>query len=104
FVDSSTRSHYIVSLHDALPISDQVGAFCYLQLTDQPFQRLSTRVALVPPKPKLLLITVSILAFSRVSRTIGMSATSGSSSSMFADRKSTRLNSSHVKISYAVFC
>src|SRR5690606_41646091 len=28
----------------------------------------------------------------------------GARSSMAADRKSTRLNSSHVKISYAVFC
>src|SRR3989442_11050884 len=32
---------------------------------------------------------------------IGLRATSASSSS---DRKSTRLNSSHVRISYAVFC
>src|SRR5215510_15644101 len=31
-------------------------------------------------------------------------ATCGASSSRKADRKSTRLNSSHVAISYAVFC
>src|SRR3989442_10097786 len=32
------------------------------------------------------------------------STTSARSTSMQADRKSTRLNSSHVRISYAVFC
>ncbi len=55
-------------------------ARCYL-----PAQRFSTSVALVPPKPKLLLITVLMVAFSRVLVRIGMSATSGSSSSMLAE-------------------
>src|SRR5258707_11317211 len=31
-------------------------------------------------------------------------STAGSNSSVMADRKSTRLNSSHANISYAVFC
>jgi hypothetical protein len=57
-----------------------VAGACYL-----PCQRFRTRVALVPPKPKLLLITVLMVASSRVLVRIGMSATSGSSSSMLAE-------------------
>src|SRR5690606_41605003 len=34
----------------------------------------------------------------------GISGVGGSSTAVMLDRKSTRLNSSHVKISYAVFC
>src|SRR5699024_11536664 len=40
-------------------------------------------------------------SFCRSVRTIGSTAPNGSS---IKDRKSTRLNSSHVSISYAVFC
>src|SRR5690606_41849443 len=36
-------------------------------------------------------------------RYVGLRST-GTSSTVIGDRKSTRLNSSHVKISYAVFC
>ncbi len=50
-----------------------------------PCQRFRTRVALVPPKPKLLLITLFNSTFSRVLVSTGMSATSGSSSSMLAE-------------------
>lgn len=65
---------------------EPVGAFSLTAAASYlPSQRLSTRVALVPPKPKLLLMTVSILAFSSVLRRIGKSATSGSSSSMLAE-------------------
>ncbi len=65
---------------------EPVGAFLITARAPYlPSQRLSTRVALVPPKPKLLLMTVSILAFSSVLRRIGRSATSGSSSSMLAE-------------------
>src|SRR6266576_3154616 len=64
FNDTATTEIYTLSLHDALPISDNVGCgICTLRLlrenTDRP---------------------------------------------VVGDRKSTRLNSSHVEISYAVFC
>src|SRR5690606_41632210 len=35
---------------------------------------------------------------------MGISFTTGPDGKVYQDRKSTRLNSSHVKISYAVFC
>lgn len=53
-------------------------------LRAQASRRRMTIVALVPPKPNELDSTVAILASSRRSRTMGMSAKSGSSSSMLA--------------------
>src|SRR5690554_7582807 len=79
---------YTLYLHDALPIS---------------FDTLPTRYSpQVPVK----------LSGSSPSQRVGRSRWSGASGSgrMWAsnegskDRKSTRLNSSHVRISYAVFC
>ncbi|VVP25652.1 hypothetical protein PS854_04041 [Pseudomonas fluorescens] len=65
---------------------EPVGAFmCGSAGNYLPSQRFSTSVALVPPKPKLLLITVLMVAFSRVLVSTGRSATSGSSSSMLAE-------------------
>src|SRR5690606_41793126 len=78
-----------LSLHDALPISlGEAGP---------------ERVAAPPPvaveKAALLILDrewhcLQHLARRKEARPIGIAA----------DRKSTRLNSSHVKISYAVFC
>src|SRR5690606_41277083 len=78
-----TAEIYTLSLHDALPISDITG-------------RKSSF-----PAAKMVLLTA-------VANTLeGKIVVEGSSRvSAFgnSDRKSTRLNSSHVKISYAVFC
>src|SRR3712207_7443124 len=80
FNDTATTEIYTLSLHDALPISYSSGA--------------STA-----PSP------------SGVSRPAGRSAAHGSWENRRwlcvisrPDRKSTRLNSSHANISYAVFC
>src|SRR6266705_4100413 len=67
FNDTATTEIYTLSLHDALPISGQLG-----QLDAEP------QVGLVRAEP---------------GHRLGE-----------ADRKSTRLNSSHRTISYAVFC
>src|SRR2546430_12495130 len=72
FNDTATTEIYTLSLHDALPISDEPGTPRRGQ------QRLQD--AEVGPEHRL-----SPLAEVR-------------------DRKSTRLNSSHSQISYAVFC
>src|SRR2546422_3305630 len=59
-----------------------------------------------PPRSTLFPYT-TLFRSMRVARCAGESAERGSSSSGFrpaADRKSTRLNSSHGYISYAVFC
>src|SRR5207253_9931707 len=75
---------YTLSLHDALPISSinfgAAGAAVGL-----------LRVAEVRSDPALL--ALAEIWKSRAARDIGDQ-----------DRKSTRLNSSHVAISYAVFC
>src|SRR5690606_41961399 len=68
---------FTLSLHDALPISgNQLLALQAQQLAD---------------------LTAVIAAHSRAQNL-------ESAQHAAADRKSTRLNSSHVKISYAVFC
>src|SRR3712207_9587003 len=79
FNDTATTEIYTLSLHDALPISDELrrqgdlrlrhGAVCH-GASGRAVRRVTT--AMRPAKP--------------------------------ADRKSTRLNSSHANISYAVFC
>src|SRR3712207_7236317 len=95
FNDTATTEIYTLSLHDALPISGSLGA-------DANSSRNS------PP-------TV-------IADAIGKAVTAGRPKTRYAvgfaarpliglrrvlpdrDRKSTRLNSSHANISYAVFC
>src|SRR3712207_8697435 len=43
-------------------------------------------------------------AFDKVARAIGLGYPGGPKIDKLSDRKSTRLNSSHANISYAVFC
>src|SRR2546426_8869338 len=79
FNDTATTEIYTLSLHDALPISE-----C---------SKCVTNVLLVADKPS-------------VGRAVD-NATNVSAAILVAvvvDRKSTRLNSSHLVISYAVFC
>src|SRR5207253_11246182 len=75
--DTATTEIYTLSLHDALPIWGSTSARP-VRLTDRPWparrHRRSGRAPILFP------------------------------STLDQDRKSTRLNSSHVAISYAVFC
>src|SRR5690348_18062663 len=80
FTATATPEIYTLSLHDALPIFYQVNAFNRFEAC-----RFGLRGAIVDP-------------FERSKRTIGEDILSA------VDRKSTRLNSSHPSISYAVFC
>src|SRR3712207_9206671 len=81
FNDTATTEIYTLSLHDALPIC--VTGRIY-----------SFAVALVGwMKGGLAQVNI-----------IGSVIFSGMSGTAIADRKSTRLNSSHANISYAVFC
>src|SRR3712207_8002707 len=75
FNDTATTEIYTLSLHDALPIFHLRG---------------------YRKRPRLTSIMVLILS--------GYSLTRCSSMVVTTDRKSTRLNSSHANISYAVFC
>src|SRR3712207_6992807 len=81
FNDTATTEIYTLSLHDALPISAQ---------------------HLHPLAPSRSGLTVSIGRHGRGSRRHRPGAGYGPLSAR--DRKSTRLNSSHANISYAVFC
>src|SRR5258708_22233505 len=76
FNDTATTEIYTLSLHDALPISSERGS----------------EAAIIDPlasaKTTLVCPSVSVCA----------------ATSVGTDRKSTRLNSSHQIISYAVFC
>src|SRR2546422_3645860 len=75
FNDTATTEIYTLSLHDALPISRELG----------------------PPPPR------AHPQFAP-SRSRGRPGRASGSRRAIRDRKSTRLNSSHGYISYAVFC
>src|SRR2546422_5925905 len=74
FNDTATTEIYTLSLHDALPIS--------------------------PEFPNGLANSSGELGRNLMDHTMG----GGASGTLLGDRKSTRLNSSHGYISYAVFC
>src|SRR5690606_41618092 len=80
---------YTLSLHDALPICLELGPPVRVQRRPQRVGRVAL-VVLHHARP------------AEVDRELGDN--SRPSAPPARDRKSTRLNSSHVKISYAVFC
>src|SRR2546430_5382688 len=80
FNDTATTEIYTLSLHDALPIWSGLGS------TSSP-----TIIARNTFRP-------SMLRWTRSNGTASLCLPGG------VDRKSTRLNSSHSQISYAVFC
>src|SRR5699024_11433007 len=84
FMATSPTHLYTLSLHDALPIS--AGP------EDRPDShgRESQICGMTGGGPMALIITLLVLLLALAL--------------LSADRKSTRLNSSHVSISYAVFC
>src|SRR3712207_7386343 len=85
FNDTATTEIYTLSLHDALPISVE---------PIRPFSRQRRHARMAPPVPgggRLQLAAVPDHGRRRLRYRL-------------ADRKSTRLNSSHANISYAVFC
>src|SRR3712207_8174941 len=79
FNDTATTEIYTLSLHDALPISGTKQTIRSLSATPS---RPANSCSKVPRRPG----TVDCIGRSH------------------PDRKSTRLNSSHANISYAVFC
>src|SRR3712207_7491286 len=90
FNDTATTEIYTLSLHDALPIFNRV--FCVTEashagLLRKQLPRLPRTNIVVEPDRRG---TASAVALALVR--------------MRKDRKSTRLNSSHANISYAVFC
>src|SRR5690606_41360709 len=82
---------------DALPISGAVAIVALTQPDPPPTADSATTTTLVPPDSPTTTTEVLIRGQQLEFRTIELDA-------FPIDRKSTRLNSSHVKISYAVFC
>src|SRR2546430_8180778 len=82
FNDTATTEIYTLSLHDALPIS-LCGCTVTIVSEDSPFCGQSGRVRRVFWRERSPWVVVRLC---------------------LGDRKSTRLNSSHSQISYAVFC
>src|SRR3712207_9429401 len=80
--DTATTKIYTLSLHDALPI------LCLLDRLDG-LDR-ATRVAHRGAQMRAVLANLDVVH--------------GAPRPVHPDRKSTRLNSSHANISYAVFC
>src|SRR2546430_13101931 len=84
FNDTATTEIYTLSLHDALPI-------CLMQ-----------QVGVGPVTALAFVLTVGPV--SRFPNSKKLVSYLGLNPSEERDRKSTRLNSSHSQISYAVFC
>src|SRR5688572_31889556 len=81
FTDTATTEIYTLSLHDALPIFECV---------------LEDLRGTTPTNDEGFLDHAYLPSFQHTNRKRGYART--------LDRKSTRLNSSHSQISYAVFC
>src|SRR5256885_12065403 len=87
FNDTATTEIYTLSLHDALPISVRVDGY----------KRGARRVDdLETDNARLVCIFGQLRALQSLDQIVELSPRQ--------DRKSTRLNSSHLVISYAVFC
>src|SRR3712207_8490006 len=83
FNDTTTTEIYTLSLHDALPISSQRNPRFDVAHFAQAY---------------------AILGAQRATKILGIFARLDRRDGKPQDRKSTRLNSSHANISYAVFC
>src|SRR3712207_7411272 len=88
FNDTATTEIYTLSLHDALPIS---------------IEPIAARLGVSTDALRMRLRRVD----DRIARALAEGTLTGAASpqaQQALDRKSTRLNSSHANISYAVFC
>src|SRR5690348_18315533 len=96
FNDTATTEIYTLSLHDALPIFDVVTAERHVRVVDddaaEEVGAINRRVL------RIVGVANARGEGERIGEAIGALAEDG------PDRKSTRLNSSHPSISYAVFC
>src|SRR3712207_9172291 len=88
FNDTATTEIYTLSLHDALPI-----------LVCEPFLQWVLQDDFGGDRPALERVGVQLVADVRPYELMKLRLLNGGQ-----DRKSTRLNSSHANISYAVFC
>src|SRR5258705_8325198 len=95
FNDTATTEIYTLSLHDALPISD-IWTLAML--------RFVTGLGLGAAMPNAVTLMSEYCPDSRRATLTNAMFCGFPLGAAFGDRKSTRLNSSHLGISYAVFC
>src|SRR3712207_7375825 len=91
FNDTATTEIYTLSLHDALPISDII--------------RIDYKFAFPAENSNRNLTPERLAIYHDLFRTLELEGgVHRDNAKRIRDRKSTRLNSSHANISYAVFC
>src|SRR5690606_41391214 len=96
FTAAATAAADTLSLHDALPISLAYIAVGYRNYRNG--EEATARLGLWKPTQQEVIVGLVAVIPAFILSMIGSVLTG------VLDRKSTRLNSSHVKISYAVFC
>src|SRR5207253_11247983 len=101
---TQTTTHDTLSLHDALPISTETPSSVTSVIAEVGFEETPIRPTILDDTttkqtPK---IATPSAAMSRAPRGILPARRFGTTTRVMIDRKSTRLNSSHVAISYAV--
>src|SRR5690606_41725241 len=92
-----------LSLHDALPICSSAGRALQSHCRGQGFESPLLHFRPAPPRRGPLHVSPPQRA-TRAPRVTRRTSPASKRHGGERDRKSTRLNSSHVKISYAVFC
>src|SRR5690606_42092227 len=102
FTATTTPALYSLSLHDALPI------YAGLRLGSEIPARQFCRDGQMQRGLRVTLRQVTLAGCVGLRRKpapqVDLVAHGNTEATAIGDRKSTRLNSSHVKISYAVFC
>src|SRR3712207_9578076 len=90
FNDPATTEIYTLSLHDALPICS--------------FDASTLAIAPLIPQTVYSVVQARLARLGDTARRLLSIAAAAGFDWSLEDRKSTRLNSSHANISYAVFC
>src|SRR5439155_9208563 len=104
FYNTPTTEIYPLSLHDALPISLQTSRFrAHAPRTDNKLAVLSGFVVAPGQLHSRCPVASKQLPIGPFQDNYP-AVPASTASTLPGDRKSTRLNSSHVAISYAVFC
>src|SRR3712207_7100688 len=94
FNDTATTEIYTLSLHDALPIWATCEAGATMEWVDG---NIGSKVTMKYP-------AVYLMGEHAKGETLSIAFAGEGQHQDAGDRKSTRLNSSHANISYAVFC
>src|SRR5690606_42032333 len=101
--DAATSEISTLSLHDALPILAMLNLLVSMIVPELVLRQVSAQLQVQVDHAAWYVGGIGVLMVITSVRRHHLFAWLGIAA-LAADRKSTRLNSSHVKISYAVFC